>query len=382
MRVFSTLAAPRRAARAKLMATTILVGGMMLGGQAPAQTLPSGGQVVAGQAVIGNAGGRTVISQSSDKAIVNWTDFSIGQGGEVDFDNGSGATLNRVTGGNLSSLDGVLKATGSVYLINPNGVIIGKNGVVSVGGDFVASALDVSNASFLSVGDLTFSGPSLASVVNLGKIGALGGDVALMAVDVRNSGEIDAANGTAGLIAGRNIIMRDSSVDDGRFLVVTGGSDTAATNDGMIAAAAAELRAEGGNVYALAGNTEGVIRATGVADKGGRIWLTAGEAGSVAVSGSALTAGDGGGNGGAITVAGGQVTVASDATLDASATGAAGHGGEISVIADKASGDLTFAGTALAKGGERGGQVETSGARVDFDGARVDTTAADGRTGD
>ncbi|MGN6424623.1 MAG: beta strand repeat-containing protein, partial [Asticcacaulis sp.] len=346
------------------------------------QAAPSGGQVVAGQATISASGGKTVISQSSGKAIVDWTDFSIGQGGEVDFNNGSGATLNRVTGKNLSSIDGLLKATGSVYLINPNGVIIGKTGQVRVGGDFVASALDVSNANFLSGGDLTFSGPSLASVVNLGKIGALGGDVSLMAVNVRNSGEIDAANGAAGLIAGHDIILRDSSVNDGRFLIVTGGADTAATNDGDIAAAAAELRAEGGNVYALAGNTHGVIRATGVADKGGKIWLTAGDAGSVAVSGSALTAADGAGNGGAITVTGGHVQVAADARLDASATKDGGRGGAISVIADKTGGDLSFAGTALARGDLAGGQVETSGASVNFDGARIDTSARNGLSGD
>ena len=83
------------------------------------------------------------VSQSSSKAIVDWSSFSIGQGGTVQFDNGSGATLNRVTGTSVSSIDGLLSATGSVYLINPNGVIVGKTGVVNTGGSFVASTLDV-----------------------------------------------------------------------------------------------------------------------------------------------------------------------------------------------------------------------------------------------
>ena len=83
-----------------------------------------------------------------------------------------------MTGASVSSLDGLLSATGSVYLINPNGVIIGKSGVVDVGGTFVASTLDTPDASFLKGGALGFSGPSTASVVNLGKVGALGGDVA------------------------------------------------------------------------------------------------------------------------------------------------------------------------------------------------------------
>jgi len=47
-----------------------------------------------------------------------------------------------------------------------------------------------------------------------------------------------------------------------------------------------ELRANGGNIYALAGNTEGVIKATGIANKGGRIFLTAegGSGGALALA--------------------------------------------------------------------------------------------------
>ena len=54
-------------------------------------------------------------------------------------------------------------------------------------------------------------------------------------------------------------------------------------NSGAIRAAEVELRANGGNIYALAGNTGRAITATGVASKGGRIFLTA-EGGSVNVT--------------------------------------------------------------------------------------------------
>ena len=56
----------------------------------------------------------------------------------VQFNNGSGATLNRVTGNNMSQIMGSLSATGSVYLINQQGVVIGKQGVITTGGSFVA----------------------------------------------------------------------------------------------------------------------------------------------------------------------------------------------------------------------------------------------------
>ena len=59
--------------------------------------------------------------------------------------------IGRVTGGNLSSIDGLLKseiAGADVYLINPAGVVFGPNASLNVGG-----SLHVSTADFLRLGD-------------------------------------------------------------------------------------------------------------------------------------------------------------------------------------------------------------------------------------
>ena len=202
----------------------------------------------------------------------------------MQFDNGSGATLNRVTGSSVSAIDGLLSGTGSVYLINPNGVIIGKSGVVNLGGTFAASTQDLTNSSFMAGGSLTFSGTSNASVVNEGKIGSLGGDVALIAAKVENDGSISAPNGDVGLAAGYQVLMSDQTLDQGKFQVLVGGAGTSATNTGAITAAEAELRANGGNVYALAGNTSSVIKATGVSSHDGKVFLVA-EGGSTTAHG-------------------------------------------------------------------------------------------------
>ena len=144
------------------------------GAAAAAPALPTGGSVGAGSASISSSGSSMTISQSTPKAIVDWSSFSIGQGGSVQFNNGSGATLNRVTGTSGSAIDGLLSGTGSVYLINPNGVIVGKTGVVNVGGTFVASTLDVPDASFLSGGSLTFtSGSTAAEPADSSRLAAL-----------------------------------------------------------------------------------------------------------------------------------------------------------------------------------------------------------------
>ena len=75
-----------------------------------------------------------------------------------------------------------------------------------------------------------------------------------------NGGNVYAlAGNTGGIIEATGV-----STNDGKFQVRVGGSGTSATNTGSIQAAEAELRANGGNVYALAGNTGGVIEATGV----------------------------------------------------------------------------------------------------------------------
>jgi len=249
------------------------------------QVLPTGGSFTDGSGAIQTVPTGLVINQTSATGIVEWQDFSIGSGAFVHFDNGAGATLNRVTGNLASQIDGSLTATGSLYLVNRAGIVVGKDGVISTGGNFFASTHDVTDQQFLDGGAMTFSGSSKAAVVNLGTISSASGDVALIARAVDNSGSITAENGTVGLLAGYEILAKDTADADGLFAVVVGGSDTEASNSGAIAAASAELRANGGNVYALAGNTGGVIKATGVTSEGGRIFLTAGEGGKVEVTG-------------------------------------------------------------------------------------------------
>ncbi|WP_334505753.1 MBG domain-containing protein [Bradyrhizobium sp. AZCC 1693] len=340
-----------------------------------AQSLPTGGTVVSGSVAIGSTSptGLTV-TQSSATGIVNWSSFSVGQGHQVQFNNGSGATLNRVTGNVPSSINGVLSATGSVYLVNPSGVVVGPTGVIKTGGSFVASTLDVKDAEFRAGGSLTFSGNSNASVVNLGKIGSSKGDVVLIARQVRNDGSLTARNGTAAMASGSEVVLSDGSLGNGKVLVRRPAQDGEIRNSGAIRAAEVELRANGGNIYALAGNAGRAITATGVASKGGRIFLTA-EGGSVNVTqkvvarriqadvapapmragvsgrrsftgGDVVVSGDkvvvggtieakgNGGAGGTIVVTGTDVTLTSGATLDASGT----SGGTVLIGGDRAGG--------------------------------------------
>ncbi|BAF87919.1 putative large exoprotein [Azorhizobium caulinodans ORS 571] len=348
---------------ALLLATTALSAPAARGGE-----LPTSGSVVSGSAAISVPSATSVlITQTSRNAIINWGSFSVRAGNAVRFENGSGATLNRVTGLSPSQIDGSLSATGSVYLVNPNGITVGPTGQVTTGGSFIASTHDVSDAEFNAGGAMTFRGSSTASVINYGSIGSLGGDVALIARKVENAGTISAPNGTVGLAAGYEVLVRDAALSDGKFVVKVGGGDTEAKTTGVIKAAEAELKANGGNVYALAGNTESLTKATGVASKGGRIFLTAGDGGNVTVTqklSARAAASNGKAKGGEIRVSGGTVKVSGK--LDAKGEGDAG--GTIVVTGR----DIQLAaGADLDASGATGGLVLVGG---DYQGGKDATT--------
>ncbi|MFT8680224.1 GLUG motif-containing protein, partial [Gluconacetobacter sp.] len=345
-----------------------------------AQALPTGGAYVAGAGTIASAGSRTTITQSSARGIINWQGFSIGAGGTVQFNNGSGATLNRVTGSQMSSIQGRLGATGSVFLINPNGVVIGPKGTVVAGGSFVASTRDTPDGTFMKGGAVTLSGTSSGTVRNEGRITSTGGNVVLVGKSVTNSGAIEAAGGTVALAAGDKVVLSEAGGPDGIYVVADVKARGDATNTGRITAAAATLASAGGNVYALAGNRRGLIQATGTKTIDGQVWLTApprpvkGDGNTVA---AAQADGEGGIGGGQC----GNVPVGGKATLSASATRSGAGGGRVLVGTDAPGGVNLARHTAIAqgatlaatgKGGGKGGLIETSAHSLALGKASVD----------
>ncbi|HEX4078160.1 MAG TPA: hypothetical protein VHX61_04710 [Rhizomicrobium sp.] len=124
---------------------------------------------------------------------------------------------------------------------------------------------------------------------------------------------IDAVKGTVALLAGQSILYQPGA---GSQILVKGGTGYAA-NHGTIKAAQAELAAAGGNVYAMAGNDQGAIEATGTADIDGHVWLTAG--GQTQVSGS-ISARNANGTGGTIVATGNSVQVGQRADISADGT--------------------------------------------------------------
>jgi filamentous hemagglutinin family protein len=253
----------------------------------PVLANPRGGSVVHGNVKIGSgAGGNLQIRQNSNSAIINWESFSIDAGELTRFrqPNSNAAVLNRVTGGDPSAIHGALKGNGNVFVINPNGILVGPGGTIDVHG-LVLSTLDVDNGEFLAGGDMNFKGVG-KEVTNMGRINGIGGDVFLIGRTVRNSGAITASSGTVGLAAGEEVLLTAQGNTGERLFVRAKGAGVSGTgilNDGTIEGAAVELKAHG-NLFALAINNKGSIRATGAVNSGGKVFLR-GAGGSGGITG-------------------------------------------------------------------------------------------------
>ncbi len=347
---------------------------------------PQNGTIRSGEGeILDSESSELLINQFSDKLTLDWESFSISPGEITRFlqPGANSAALNRVLSGDPSHIFGSLEANGNIWLINPNGILIGPGGSVRANG-FVGSTLDVTDGDFLNGGDARFFGNSAALVENLGQIEALGGDIFLFARQVRNAGSLRAPQGTVGLAGGSQIVIAEQGEE--RIHIIPEGQNGAVENSGVIEAATAELKAAGGNAYALAINNSGVVRGTEIQQRGGRIFLTAGGSGGIvntgtlsakkADSGGEITVTGGGavnlagmvearsetGPGGSIQVSGAAVNVMPEGRVDVSGT----EGGKIALAGSES---VSVLGRIAAGGTDGdGGEVHLQGAEVEIGG--------------
>ena len=398
--------------------------GLLGSGAVLAADLPTGGTIVGGSGAISQNGSHMVVDQQTGKLVTNWNSFDIGADASVTF-NQPGANsiaLNRVIGGgNASQILGKLDANGQVWLLNPNGVVIGKGAEVNVGG-LVASSLQISDQDFLAGKTTLNGGAGAGAVLNQGSVNAApGGVVALIGPQVGNSGTISTPGGSTVLAAGDRVSLDFQGDGLVGVNVERGVFDAAVRNEGHISADGGMVALSARSADALLNsviNNTGVIEAKGLVERGGRILLDGdaeggltqvagtldvssenGKGGSIVVTGERIAVADakldasGTSGGGTIKVGGGwqgkdatvanatQVTVERNVKVKADAT-QAGDGGTVVFWAD---GDNRFAGDISVRGGEQagnGGKAEVSGKQTLQYAGKTDARAAKGRTGD
>ena len=359
----------------------------------PVAANPEGGVVVGGQVAISTPDSRTLrIDQGSQNAIVNWKRFDIAPGEAVEIHQPSAASaiLNRVTGSTEASrLLGRLTANGQVMLVNPNGVMIGRDAVIDVAA-LVATTADIPNADFMA-GGRAFSIPGNpdAAVTNAGTINVReGGLVALVAPGVENSGVITARLGRVAMASGDTVtldfygdglleVAADSSLL--REVVDADGNplDVAVSNRGTIRADGGQVwltAASGARILETAVNVQGLVQADTVAEQDGEIVLTAGDAGGVEIIGTVNARGTAtGGDGGRVQMAGRRII--QRGPVDVSGTGE-GSGGSVSFDAA----GMVAVGNRVSAGGGQGGEIRVA-ARTLSSAGRLDATGATGAGG-
>lgn len=386
-------------------------------------SLPVGGQIVGGQGSISTSGNQMTIQQQTHNIVTRWQSFDIGRNNVVQFiqPDSSSVALNRVTGTSGSQIMGTLKANGQVFILNPNGVLFGKDSRVNVAG-MVASTKNISTADFMK-GQYTLRGEGNpgAQVISQGSLTTTkGGYIVLAGQRVSNSGTIATPSGKTVLAAGLIVTLQ---LDNGGLTSVSvNGSvvNALVENLGLISAANGQvyLTAKGQDMLLnTLVNNSGTIEAKGLESRGGEIVLNGGDSGMVSQSGHLLadsrtglggkitmegqnihltanssTSAIGKTGGGEVYVGGGwqgmdnhiknasKVVMNKAATVDVSAT-ENGNGGTVVLWSD----DYTnFRGGILAQGGVQsgnGGRVETSSHRNLFVSGEVNASARAGRGG-
>jgi filamentous hemagglutinin family protein len=423
------LATSARARAGYLCATAALVLCMAWPSGVATAGGPTGGTVAAGSATISNPNANTTnINQTSEKVIINWQNFSIPSDSAVNFSQPDAAAiaLNRVTGTDISSIEGALNANGNVWIINANGILFGKGAEINVG-SLIATSADISDSDFMN-GQYNFTkaGNPNAAIGNEGTIRAAdGGSVVLAGPVVSNNGLIEADLGSVTL-AGTQAFTVDFQGDNLIRFTMTAPQSGAGTPDKLSVSNAGKISANGGHVLMTVRaaesvadsviNNTGMVEANTVRNENGTIVLDAGD-GEADVSGTLAASGkDAGQTGGSVSVTGQTVAVAGNAKIDASGSAGGGtiaiggnlhgagptpnaqtttvgkatlsadatgdgNGGTISVWSDQST---QFAGSASARGAGHGngGLVETSGGNLQVgDSAAVDTSAPHGLTG-
>jgi len=220
---------------------------------------PIGGNVTIGNAKISQNGNVTNINQSSNKASINWQEFSIGKNETVNFNqpNSNSITLNKVIGTSNSLIQGAMNANGQVILVNPNGVVFSESSSVNVGG-LIATTKNITDENFQN-GNYKFEGDSSASILNKGTINAK--YVAMMGKTVQNEGTMVATLGKVELAGGNKFTLNLNGDSLLKLTIDEGTLNALVENKGLI-------KADGGVVHlttqALDSILDGVVNNTGV----------------------------------------------------------------------------------------------------------------------
>jgi filamentous hemagglutinin family protein len=310
----------------------------------------------------------TQVNVDTTRTIINWTSLNTAGGAPevretLAFSQGGltgSAVLNRVSGP-ATQFDGSLSAPGmSIFIVNPAGIVFGPGSTVNVT-QLVASGLNMENGAFHAFLDdpvnnkMEFAGGN-GNVTNRTNI-TTAEKIYLIGKKVYNSGAILAPNGLVVMAAGEEVRLYENGSDVS--VVVSGPGDgfPDIRNSGNVNIANGSIVLAAGDSFSRAIKNVGILSASGgsitaqaarVENNGYMIVdSSSGDAGSIILKGAEevtlgpdalgntgqTTANAGfNGNGGTITIESeGTVTLADNAMLEAKGGTLTGEGGQIQI---------------------------------------------------
>ncbi|MEH2359481.1 two-partner secretion domain-containing protein [Nostoc sp.] len=225
-------------------------------------------------------------TREGDNLFHSFMEFSVHTGSEAYFKNTLDIQniISRVTGKSVSNIDGLIRTSGTanLFLINPNGIIFGKDAQLNVGGSFVATtanAIGFGNQGFFSA-----TNPNTPALLTVNPSALLFNQIATTSIQnnsVSPAGVDPSGFDTFGL-----------RVPDGQSLLLVGGDIS--MNGGKLNAFGGQVElgglAAGGKVR-LNGNDnnlsltfpDGVERADVVLRNGSAIDTSAADGGSIKI---------------------------------------------------------------------------------------------------
>ena len=155
--------------------------------------LPSGGKFTHGTSGSININDKVMdIAGKGQNSVIQWGGgFNIANGETVNFKGNGYNYLNIVYGSKSSHIDGKLEGgTNNIFLINPNGIVVGKGGSINANRVFLSASSigDKEMKEFASSGTVSpvIKPNTKGNIINLGHIGTKNGDIILVANYVTN----------------------------------------------------------------------------------------------------------------------------------------------------------------------------------------------------
>jgi filamentous hemagglutinin family protein len=159
--------------------------------------------------IFSNPNANTQLIQAPDKAVINCKKFNVGKQETVHFiqPHSKASALCRVTGKEASIIEGILKADGRLFIVNPQSIYFRETAKVDVH-SLIASTLNIKDEDFAK-GNYRFFLDSDAKdsvIVTQGKITA-GQDVIFMAPQILNRAAVKATAGRVEFLGGELITL-------------------------------------------------------------------------------------------------------------------------------------------------------------------------------